>query len=190
MKAYKLISNKAITANDNNNNNKMSLGGQRRTIEVPCGFVIRGHPTEVNQKFKRHSRLCKKCIEIRGDDNPHILPDFSSASGAVNGWGGVNNNGLVDNVVSEVLVNGKIQSVFVPAHSINSGLNSSILAISLLKQEDDEKRELVSEIVMLQLSAPCPVYECNGDLYDLPFSKLKVIHSIILKQIADFKNKK
>jgi hypothetical protein len=168
----------------------MSLGGQRRTIEVPCGFVIRGHPTEANSKLKRHSRLCKKCIEIRGDDKPPTLPEFSAAAGAVNGWGGINKGGLVNNMVSQVAVNGAIKSVSVATHSIMTSIDRNLLALTLLEQEDNEKRGLISEIVMLQLSAPCSVYECNGDLYDLPFSKLKVIHSIILKQIADFENKK
>jgi len=186
-----MIYNCLHKAINNSNNSKMSLGGQRRTLEVACGFVIRGHPTEVNSKYKRHSRVCKKCIEIRGEDKPSVLPDFSSASGSVNGWNGIKHTGLVDNMVSQVMINGVIKSVSVPTHNIQYAIDSDLLTMNLLEQQrENEKRDLISEILVLQLSAPCPVYRYIGNMNDLPFSKLEVIHSVILKQIADFKNKK
>ncbi len=69
----------------------MNLGGQKRTIETPCGFIMKGHPQEINKKHARHYRVCKTCILIRKDEQSIVLPNFCKLSGSVNGWNGVKN---------------------------------------------------------------------------------------------------
>ena len=50
-----------------------SSGGQRRTVETPCGWICQGHPTEVNKKFERHKRYCNKCQCLNMNEEPHTI---------------------------------------------------------------------------------------------------------------------
>lgn len=69
----------------------MNLGGQKRTIETPCGFIMKGHPQEINKKHARHRRVCQTCISLRKDEPVTVLPNFCKLSGEANGWNGVKN---------------------------------------------------------------------------------------------------
>jgi hypothetical protein len=73
-------------------------GGQRRTIEYECGFRIVGHPNEVNQKHKRHMRLCPVCVDTA--KNLQTLPDFDKDIGRKNGWKGLTTKGVVKEKVA------------------------------------------------------------------------------------------
>jgi hypothetical protein len=61
-------------------------GGQRRTIDFPCGFKLQGHPNELGLKTKLHKKTCEhcKCVDAHTD-----LPAFNKTHGNANGWDGV-----------------------------------------------------------------------------------------------------
>jgi len=61
-------------------------GGQRRTVEFPCGFKVQGHPKELNMRVKLHKKTCEhcKCVDAHTD-----LPAFNKTHGNANGWDGV-----------------------------------------------------------------------------------------------------
>lgn len=58
-------------------------GGQRRTIMASCGWSAKGHPREVNNKLKIHSRYCEQCRNV-GEPS-----SFDKDMGRNNGWGSV-----------------------------------------------------------------------------------------------------
>lgn len=67
-----------------------NFGGQRRTAELTCGHIIRGHPTEVDKKTKLHWRYCDIC-DMKDKDK--TLPEFSNVNAGINGWDGINGGG-------------------------------------------------------------------------------------------------
>lgn len=40
---------------------RINYGGQRRTLMLPCGKQMAGHPTEVDKRYKLHTRVCDQC---------------------------------------------------------------------------------------------------------------------------------
>ena len=82
-------------------------GGQRRTIEVSCGWRCVGHPTEVNKKFELHKKYCKEC----GSTN-YTPGAFDRAAADINGWKGQyhKNNGKKESI-SNVSVDGVKASI-------------------------------------------------------------------------------
>lgn len=40
---------------------RINYGGQRRTLMLPCGKQMAGHPTEVDKRYKLHIKVCEQC---------------------------------------------------------------------------------------------------------------------------------
>jgi len=70
----------------------VNFGGQRRTAQMYCGKVFRGHPTEVNKISAMHFRVCKEC---NPDGEKYEVPEFNKACASANGWGGINGKGSI-----------------------------------------------------------------------------------------------
>jgi len=70
-------------------NRTYTKGGQRRTIQMSCGHIICGHPTEANKKYERHIRVCETC---KGS-GVEKMPSFDKVAGCNNGWKGLSNYG-------------------------------------------------------------------------------------------------
>ena len=70
-------------------NKTYTKGGQRRTIQMSCGHIICGHPTEANKKYERHLRVCEDC---KGTGIGK-MPSFDKVAGVNNGWKGLSNYG-------------------------------------------------------------------------------------------------
>ncbi len=68
-----------------------NFGGQRRTIEIKCGFITSGSLRESTYKWKLHKRECDICKDITV--NPGNI-EFDNARAIKNGWNGVHNNWL------------------------------------------------------------------------------------------------
>lgn len=118
-------------------NTKLS-GGQRRTIEVGCGYRCVGHPQEVNKKYLIHKRYCKDC----GDNNTDVLPEFNKLGGKINGWKGVTNRNQQPNqMLTTAFVDGVRQDIFLKdvktmADAMdNARLTAAILAEQIVSGE-------------------------------------------------------
>lgn len=70
----------------------VNFGGQRRTAQLTCGFIIKGHPTEVDKKTKLHWRYCDVC-DMKDKDK--TIPAYSAVNAEINGWDGLNGGGSV-----------------------------------------------------------------------------------------------
>jgi hypothetical protein len=82
----------------------VNFGGQRRTAQLTCGFIIKGHPTEVDKKTKLHWRYCDVC-DMKDKDK--TIPEYSAVNGGINGWGGLNGGnslGLSQQRASTVMI--------------------------------------------------------------------------------------
>lgn len=83
-------------------------GGQRRTLEAPCGWRCVGHPQEVNGKYRIHKRLCETCKDCKSE-----VPDFDKANGNANGWKGIANRNhrgtgdIAKNFITTCVIDGK-----------------------------------------------------------------------------------
>jgi len=64
-------------------------GGQRRTIEISCGWRCIGHPNEVNKKLARHERYCPSCSQ----HSTIKLEPFNKEASKMNGWDGLTAKG-------------------------------------------------------------------------------------------------
>lgn len=108
------------------------LGGQRRTIEAPCGWRCVGHPQEVNKKWERHIRLCSNCKETQVKE----LPEHNSNSGQINGWNGIQQtkNGnvkLINKNISTVFLDGEEIEVTTERGSVTQAIDSIKFIASL-----------------------------------------------------------
>jgi hypothetical protein len=82
-------------------------GGQRRTLELGCGWRCVGHPTEVNKKFIIHQRHCKECGEAKIQ-----LPEYSRIAGDTNGWKGQSHKpNSKKETITSVSCNGTTQNI-------------------------------------------------------------------------------
>jgi hypothetical protein len=66
-------------------------GGQKRTTQFDCGFIICGHPTELKRRVKLHLKTCEHCK----NGQKIIIPEFSTFNGRKNGWNGLSMKGEV-----------------------------------------------------------------------------------------------
>ena len=68
--------------------NKIStMGGQRRTITLPCDKVIQGHPDRINTIIRLHHKKCDICRDITPFNSQAV--DFEGDLNATNFKGGV-----------------------------------------------------------------------------------------------------
>lgn len=72
-----------------------AMGGQRRTINAPCGWICKGAPREVNTKLKIHQRRCREC-----SDTELVVPEFNTTNGLINGWNGVCGDRTITGILS------------------------------------------------------------------------------------------
>ena len=111
-------------------------GGQRRTIQAPCGWTAVGHPREVNGKYNIHRRFCEICKDCESE-----VPEFNKANGNYNGWKGISNRnhtgkGTISNqFISEAVCNGESFMV----HTSGTSLDAAMKNI-------EEYGELITEI--------------------------------------------
>jgi hypothetical protein len=66
-------------------------GGQKRTIQFYCGFVICGHPSELTRRVKLHQKTCDYC---KNGQNINF-PEFNKLHGRMNGWNGLSMKGII-----------------------------------------------------------------------------------------------
>ena len=73
----------------------MTQGGQRRTIQLGCGFMFSGSVRECEFKVKLHRKKCSMC----GIDN--AMPcEFNKSVAKHNGWNGLRGTNKVSNIIS------------------------------------------------------------------------------------------
>lgn len=101
-----------------------NMGGQRRTINAPCGWMCKGSIREVNGRLRIHQRSCGACADV--DTN---LPAFNSTIGANNGWGGVVGSRRTNNI--ETLVT---SSTLMDAVTIKTDANDIPTATTMLQE--------------------------------------------------------
>jgi hypothetical protein len=90
-------------------------GGQRRTIQAPCGWIRKGHPNEVNKLFILHKKYCKSCGEIEFE-----ATEFNKEAGNMNGWKGSKiPNQPQNQIQTTCIVDGKVLEVISEAKSID-----------------------------------------------------------------------
>ena len=92
-------------------------GGQRRTIELGCGWRCVGHPQEVNAKFERHKRFCNTC-----SPNIKLSTSFNKFEGNNNGWDGIKGNRRVNEIHSSAVYDGQDYNFRSKTHSIDTAL--------------------------------------------------------------------
>ncbi len=125
-------------------------GGQRRTLETPCGWRCVGHPQEVNGKYRIHKKFCDTCKDVNN------VPEFSRTNGDVNGWKGISNkncNQRVRNIVTTCVVDGERFDVIQEAKTIDDATkkireNEEILdtIADVIKGTDKKKRKRVKKL--------------------------------------------
>ena len=166
-----------------------SKGGQRRTIEAPCGWKTICHPREANGKYKIHTRNCKTCSYTE-------LPEYSREVGLVNGWKGLLPNGDKPNtMLTTAFVDGIRNDVFVKASNMEDAIDDTKLSLKILQKmnDDEEKFKLFEEICRLEQTAPCPVASnkySGCEMEDMSVEKLRVILKVVEKQIDDYNEAK
>jgi hypothetical protein len=107
----------------------VNFGGQRRTAQLTCGFIIKGHPTEVDKKTKLHWRYCDEC-DMKDKDK--TIPEYSAVNAGINGWGGLNGGntiGLSQQRASTVLVGlgtDAVQSTNIIAHFEDGAVKTEV----------------------------------------------------------------
>lgn len=179
-------------------NKQYQKGGQRRTLEAPCGWRCIGHPNESNGRYAIHRRHCSKCIEINAITD---LPEFNKATIKTNGWKGLLRNGnKPSKMLTTAFIDGQRQDILVDASTMEEALNDTRLTAKVIQkimdeekefdsQEELEKEAVFDEICNLEKTAPFPVLSnkySGCELQEMPIEKLKVILNIVKKQIADF----
>lgn len=104
-------------------------GGQRRTIQAPCGWRSAGHPKEVNGKFQIHKRYCKCCNESLIE----ALPQFNKTAGGMNGWkGNKHQNNQPNKRLSTAFVNGECFNIITEAPTLEKAMDEVQLQANLL----------------------------------------------------------
>lgn len=106
-------------------------GGQRRTIEAPCGWRCVGHPQEVNKKYLLHRKYCKEgCKEITTD-----IPEFNKEAGLMNGWKGITNRNQQPNqMLTTALVDGERYDIFTNANTLEKSMEDTRLLANLMAE--------------------------------------------------------
>ena len=102
-------------------------GGQKRTIELACGFRIVGHPREVDGKHKIHKKRCSTCSEV-----DIKIPKFNQESGEINGSNGFRDEKKLTKMRASTIVNGVQTDIMTDATTVEKAI-SSVKAISLAK---------------------------------------------------------
>ena len=161
-------------------------GGQRRTIELPCGFRIVGHPREVDGKIKIHRRRCPICIEISKEKGGFTeAPKFSRVAGDINGWDGNQRSGQhTKKRVTTILGDGFRQDVFTTGNTLDE-------AIAITKEYafTEEDRHTFNEIIKLERRWGVEIPKLASNKYSgcelgaLPKEKLLIIFNVMNQQI-------
>ena len=111
-------------------------GGQKRTIELGCGFRIVGHPREVEGKLKIHKKRCSACSEFDTK-----VPEFSREAGDINGWNGCKGDKKTTKMMTTAFVNGVKSDYLVDASSIAEATKKVKLVSSLIDDGCDSESE-------------------------------------------------
>lgn len=122
----------------------MSNGGQKRTIQYGCGFILKGHPTEVNKKHVRHLRFCSQCSECL----PKKLEDFSTSNGLINGWDGLSRKGDIINTKSVSLTrDGNTTNILTNAKGNTYERSLDPISSVILGEEDTSNKEGIISMI-------------------------------------------
>jgi hypothetical protein len=157
-------------------------GGQRRTIQGPCGVVIVGHPTEVNPKFERHRRHCSICKELNAGRGFTKLPEYSKEQGMQNGWKGVTrSNEIVRELESTTYVNGERADVKIKS---DKGIHTASAGDKI--KEELEKEALKDYLYDLYHKAPLHSDKYSGcEIGAMSIQKIKILIKLAEKELAD-----
>jgi hypothetical protein len=94
-------------------------GGQRRTMETPCGWRRVGSVREVNKLFMLHKRHCDICKQLEYKET-----GFCNEAGINNGWNGISGNNLVSDYHSICYKDGeRVDVMAVNVSSIEEATN-------------------------------------------------------------------
>jgi hypothetical protein len=177
-------------------------GGQKRTIELGCGFRIVGHPREVEGKLKIHKKRCSACSEFDTK-----VPEFSREAGVINGWNGCRGGKKTTKMMTTAFVNGEMSDYLVDASSIAEA-NEKVKLISSLEEEklnsessessdsddedpDPQHRKLVKDIIKLAHRWEGEILNLASNKYSgcglaaLPTEKLFLLIKVMNQQISD-----
>jgi hypothetical protein len=180
-------------------------GGQKRTMELGCGFRIVGHPREVEGKLKIHNKRCSTCSEFGAG-----VPEFSREAGNINGWNGCRGVKKPTKMMTTAFVNGVKSDYLVDASSIAEA-TEKVKLISSLEEEklnsessesessessdsDDEDpdlqhRKLVKDIIKLAHRWEGEILNLASNKYSgcglaaLPKKKLFILIRVMNEQI-------
>ena len=72
----------------------INQGGQRRTIQLGCGYTTKGSVKECEFKMKLHSKRCSLCV------GNHKSKEFDNSMALHNGWNGLKGSNRVTSVVT------------------------------------------------------------------------------------------
>jgi|LakMenE01Jun11ns_1017448.scaffolds.fasta_scaffold9925744_2 hypothetical protein len=118
-------------------NKTYTKGGQRRTIQMSCGHIICGHPTEANKKYERHLRVCEDCKGTGVEK----MPSFDKVAGVNNGWKGLSNYG--NNRPTEMMTTVSCEGMI-----FNTTTEARSVAESMRKLDDPEYKARAMEKAM------------------------------------------
>lgn len=165
-------------------------GGQRRTIEAPCGFRCQGALREVNNKYKIHRGHCSKCLSLAVIPEP---PKFSRIAGEQNGWKGCKGlNQIPDKYMSSMLIDGVQEDYLVDANNLEQAMD----ALSIMKRVTvsdgliPETREGVAEqILLMRFDYPGTLRGDKGystaDLVGMSLKKLQIIRNVMAEDLIN-----
>lgn len=180
-------------------------GGQKRTIELGCGFRIVGHPREVEGKLKIHKKRCSACSEFDTK-----VPEFSREAGDINGWNGCKGDKKTTKMMTTAFVNGVKSDYLVDASSIAEATKKVKLVSSLIDdgcdsesesessessdsddEEEDEHTKLVNDIIKLAHRWEGEIRNFVSNKYSgcelasFPTEKLTILIKVMNQQIID-----
>lgn len=170
-------------------------GGQRRTIEAPCGYRIQGALREVNNRYKIHRNHCSKCLSLAVIPEP---PKFSRIAGEHNGWKGSKGmNQLPDKFMSSMLVDGVQEDYLVDANNLEQAMN----ALSIMKRVTvvdglipETKEGVAEQILLMRFDYPGTLRGDTGystaDLVGMSLKKLQIIRNVMAEDLINKFEKK
>jgi hypothetical protein len=170
-------------------------GGQKRTIELPCGKKIIGSVREVSGKINIHRKNCKICIELVKDVGFCEIPEFSKVAANINGWNGIRGDNIPTKMMTTVTVDGVRGEYMVDASSIAEAEKKVKLMVTKKEEEDkedkieEEHKNLVDKVIWLLHNSPCQLKanKYSGcELDAMPNAKLKIIINLCEKEINDY----
>lgn len=181
-------------------NKSYTKGGQRRTIQMSCGHIICGHPTEANKKYERHLRVCEDC---KGT-GVKTMPAFDRVAGVNNGWKGLSNygNNRPTEMMTTLSCEGMMFNTTTEARSVAESMNKlndtdykakvmekAMKGFTNLVSDRDAYLEAIYGIRKSAEEMGIELRTCNGitneviETYEV--KKLILIRTLLVKELED-----